>query len=432
MAYDESALIRRLPHGLTDLFLEQAAAKTAVEGVLQETFRRWGYSRIIPPTFEYYDTLAAGASVQLKQEMYRFFDREGNILALRPDMTVPTARVVSGKLYDRTPPLRCYYVGNVFRHIEPQAGWRREFTQAGIELIGAGTPEADAEVVAVAVAALKAMKVADFQVNLGQVSYLQAILSEAGLGNGELRRLEQAIDRRNDIELQRVLAELGITGDAARAIRAVPHLCGDEGVLCEAERLATNPPARQAIEHLARVYELLCLEGVAEHIILDLGEMRGMAYYTGITFHGYAAGLGFPICGGGRYDNLLANFGADLPAVGFALGVERILLVTHPEIDLAPHLVMRSCSHPACRALAAQTRARGSCVEVDVLGRQDEALVAYARAKGAHYVVCCGEGPTYTLTDLRSSEPGCRRVLNRHELEQELALWSSGMQYIPS
>ncbi len=425
MAYGESSLNRRLPHGLTDLYFEQAAAKTALEGILQETFRQWGYNRIIPPTFEYYDTLAAGAGVQQKQEMYRFFDREGNILALRPDMTVPTARVVGSKLYDHLSPLRFYYVGNVFRHVEPQAGWRREFTQAGIELIGAGTPQADAEVVALAIAVLRAVKMVNFQINLGQVSYLQAILGEADLKNGDLRRLEQAIDRRNDIELQRVLADLGIVGDAARAIRAVPHLCGDEGVLHEAGRLSTNAPARQAIERLACVYELLRLEGVAEHIILDLGETRSMAYYTGITFHGYAAGLGFPICSGGRYDGLLANYGADLPAVGFALGVERILLVTSPQVNLAPHWVMSSCAHAGCHELAARARAHGLRIEVDVLGRRDEALLTYARQKGAECVICCDEATAFTVIDLRSSPPARRQGVTRRELEQELVLWNS-------
>jgi ATP phosphoribosyltransferase regulatory subunit len=415
----ENPLSRQLPHGLTDLFYEHAAAKTKLERTLQETFERWGYHRIIPPTFGYYDSLAIGASAQLKEQMYRFFDREGHILALRPDMTVPTARVVGTKLYDQVLPLRFYYVGNVFRYEEPQAGRRREFTQAGIELIGAGTAEADAQVLSVAMAALTAMGIDNFEINLGQVAFLKAILSDIGLTNGDLYLLEQSIGRKNDIELQRTLADLGIEGDAARAIEAIPHLCGDEGVLAEAERLSTNAAARHAIEHLRRVYDLLRLEGLSKHVLLDLGEVRSMAYYTGITFQGYVAGLGFHVCRGGRYDGLIANFGHDMPAVGFALGVERSMLVAHPKVDIAPDLVMASCEHRACYTLAAQARRQGLRVEMDVLGRRGEDLVAYAREREAAHAVYPRDAATFVLTDGKTS-----RELSLRALEEEIASWT--------
>jgi len=415
----ENQLVRQLPYGLADLFFEQAAAKTELERILQATFRQWGYGRIIPPTFQYYETLATQASPQLKEEIYRFFDREGHILALRPDMTVPTARLVGTKLYDQTLPLRFYYVGNVFRYEEPQAGRRREFTQAGIELIGAATPEADAEVVAVAIAALEAMDIGRFQINLGQVAFLAAILGDARLSQGDLGRLERAIERKNDVELQRMLEELGIAGNAACAIRAIPRLCGDQGVLREAQRLATNRAARLAVEHLGRVYHLLCTKGLAEHITLDLGEVRGMGYYTGITFHGYVAGLGSYICGGGRYDGLIAHFGADLPAVGFALGVERSMLVTRLDVDFAPDIVMQACEHQTCGALVAMARSRGLCVEVDVLGRRGKELVAYARGRGARQAIFCRDASTYTVADSHAS-----RRMGLPELQEELASWN--------
>ncbi len=424
MPEDEYALRSQLPHGLTDLFAQEAADKTALEDALQETFRRWGYQRIILPTFEYDDTLATGASAELRRDMYRFFDREGHVLALRPDMTVPTARVVGNKLYDQTLPQRLFYVGNVFRHEEPQAGRRREFTQAGIELIGAGTAEADAEVVAVAIAALRAMGMRGFQVNLGQVAYLQAMLNDTRLQNGQLHQLEQAIDRKNDVELQRVLADLGLCGDVAAAIRALPHLCGDAAVLDEAARLATNVPARAAIELLRTVYDLLRLEGVADLVTLDLGEVRRMAYYTGISFLAYVETLGFSVCSGGRYDGLLRNFGADLPAVGFALGVERCLLVTQPGSAIAPDLVVHGCQNPGCKALANRARSLGLRVRVDVLQRDEPALLAYARAEGARAVLFCRGADTYVLTrDERAGGDRRSRTLTRAAFEEELAQW---------
>jgi ATP phosphoribosyltransferase regulatory subunit len=418
MSNPPPALARRLPYGLNDLFYAQAAGRVALERALEETLSRWGYQRIILPTFEYYETLTTGASPHLREEMYRFFDRDGQALALRPDMTVPTARLVASKLYDQALPLRFYYVGSVFRYEEPQAGRRREFTQAGIELIGAGTPEADAEALALAVETLRALRLANFQLNLGQVAFLRALLHDAGLDHADTTRLELAIDRKNDVALQVALGELGISAAAARAIRAIPHLYGDQGVLAEAARLATSATARVALDHLAAVYALLAAEGVAEHVILDLGEMRSMDYYTGIVFHGYVANLGFPICSGGRYDTLMASFGLDTPAVGFALSVERVMLVAPPQVDIAPHLVMSSCAHAGCRTLAALARSRGLRVEVDVLGRRDEALCAYARARGAHHALSCRDSETFTLADVHS-----QRTVTARQAQEEILQW---------
>jgi ATP phosphoribosyltransferase regulatory subunit len=403
---------------VADLFGEQAAAKTRFERLLQETFERWGYQRIIVPTFEYYDTLATNASPQMQQDMYRFFDREGHEMALRTDMTVPTARVVGTRLYDQPLPLRFYYAGNVFRYKEPQAGQLREFTQAGIELVGADTPEADAEVVAVAVAALKALRIERFQINLGEVAYLRAIVGEVGLANDGLHALEQAISRKNDLEIAQTLADLGIGGGVARAVRAIPHLCGDAAVLDEALSLATNEAAHEAIGRLRRVYELLALEGIAEHIILDLGEVRSMDYYTGVTFHGYVAGLGFHVCSGGRYDGLLAHFGPDMAAVGFALGVERAMLVAPSNVNVAPDLLVAACDHGACRALAARARAQGLRVEMDVLRRDVEELLTYARLRCARRLLLCGA--EFTLIE------GEQRLTLTHEaLEEEMRTWTS-------
>ncbi|MEA3406699.1 MAG: ATP phosphoribosyltransferase regulatory subunit [Chloroflexota bacterium] len=413
-----NSLRSQLPHGLTDLFFEQAALKTDLEDLLREVFQEWGYQRIILPTFEYYDSLATGASAVLKEEMYRFFDREGHTLALRPDMTVPTARVVSTKLYDQPLPLHLYYIGNVFRYEEPQAGRRREFTQAGIELVGADTAEADAEVLAVAIDALRAMNIAQFQINLGQVAFLRGILSQETLSDSDLGRLEQAIQRQNDVELQRTLDELGIENEVARAIRALPRLCGDEGVLEETRTLCTNAASRRAIDRLERVYELLCAEGVGDHVILDLGQVRSMAYYTGITFHGYVEGLGFALCRGGRYDGLIEHFGRAMPAVGFALGVERAMLVTEIPVEVTPDLVIEASDDPACRQLAAMARAKGLRVRMDVLGRHGEALQDYARAIGARRLICCTGNGRYLLI-----EGDVQRELDLQTVEEEIISW---------
>jgi len=227
------------------------------------------------------------------------------------------------------------------------------------------------------------------------------------------------VNRKNDVELCAVLDDLGISGHVADAVVAIPHLYGDARVLDEARRLATNSGAMAAVDRLAAVYERLGWAGMTDAVILDLGEVRSMGYYTGITFHGYASGLGFDICSGGRYDGLVSHFGADLPAVGFALGVERCMLVAQARGDIAPHVVVQGCVDPVAHRLAALARGRGLSVEMDVLGRTGEALIAYARERGARHAIASLPNGAYTLIG-----PEGKRTLSRGDLEKEIATWT--------
>jgi ATP phosphoribosyltransferase regulatory subunit len=416
------ALARQIPVGVADLFYEQAAAKTMLEQRVQALFANWGYARIIPPTFEYYETLSTQANRQLREQLYRFVDRTGQMLALRADMTVPIARIAATKLYDQPRPLRFYYVGNVFRHEETQAGRHREFSQAGVELLGAGTAAADAEIVSLAIETMLALGLADFQINLGHVGYLQGILSQNGLEEAARARVERAVDQRSDMVIADMAADLELTPEVVRAVRAIPHLCGGTEILERARELAPNATAIAAVDRLAEVQRLVQAQKLGEHLILDFGEIRAMGYYTGIAFHGYASGLGFPVCGGGRYDDLVASFGSDMPAVGFALGIERAMLVTKARARAGLDLVVGPGSSPACLDLARRGRRAGLDVQVDVLDRQPSELMDYARAAQARHAVYChvvsaSEGQTYLLLD---DEP---RPLSAEQLEKELALW---------
>jgi ATP phosphoribosyltransferase regulatory subunit len=412
-------LRRQRPHGLNELYDEQAAIKTALEDRLHEVFDRWGYRRIILPTFGYYESLSAGSSPDLQRQMFRFFDREGNIMALRADMTPLTARLVGTRLYDSPLPLRFHYSGSVFRYEKPQAGQRHEFTQMGIELIGASTPEADAEVVALAVASLQALGISDFQINLGQVAYLRAALSDQTLQGQGQEALEQAIGRKNDLEVARILEALGVQGDAELLVKALPHLYGRAEVLDRARQLALNAAARDAVAYLEHVHAILESHGIAEHIMLDLGEVRSMAYYTGIAFRGYVRGLGLHICSGGRYDDLIGRFGPSMPAVGFALGIERAMLVSSTSVQMGPEALFSSGLPAEALALVAHMRAGGLRVEVDVLDRHGEALRAYGEGRCAAHIVDAIACDRYLLC-----EGSARRELDLAELDEEVRLWS--------
>lgn len=374
------SLDKQLPHGVADLFFNDAARKRAAERTLADTFARWGYSEIIPPTFEYYESLAAEAGPQLREEMYRFFDRDGRTLALRADFTIPIARIVGTKLFDRAMPLRFFYVGSAFRYEEPQAGVRREFTQAGIELIGAATADADAEAIALAMTALRAIGLDDFRFTLGNAAYLQATTRDLALNDADDLALRDAIRRKNAPALTRLLDSFDVDPGRKRALAQLPTLWGSADVLDRAE--CVNDDAREAVEHSRAVLARLAQFGLQDFVTLDLAENRGMEYYTGILFEGFVQGLGFAVASGGRYDNLIAHFGHAIPAVGFAIGVERVLMALRSrgaaKASIAPAVIAQECA-----SWVEQARAEGGIVEVDILNRDDDALREYARIRGA-------------------------------------------------
>jgi ATP phosphoribosyltransferase regulatory subunit len=418
------AVRSQIPHGVQDRFLLEAARRRQAEATLREFFVRWGYQEIIPPTIEYDENLAVGAGDDLKRVMYRFFDHDGHTLALRADFTPQLARMAATKLFDQPMPLRCCYVGSVFRQEEPQAGRKREFTQAGIELIGADTAAADAEVVALAIAAMQALMLQGFQINLGQMAFFRAVT--AGLTEAVLATVRQAIDHKNRARLEAAVADLPLAKGGPELLCRLPDLAGGPEILHEARRLSNQLPeaaaATAALDRLAEIYQRLVAYGVADHVILDLGEVRGMDYYTGITFRGVTPGLGWPIISGGRYDGLVAQFGRPMAAVGMGLSIERALLVqTRQGVrspSAAPHLLVHQCEGPSCLALVRALRTEGLVVEVDPLGLDQEDLYEHARQRGASRVLYC-QGGQWLLVD-----EGSKRAMTEAALLQEAKTWN--------
>ncbi len=391
----EGAFKAALPCGVRDLFLEDAAKLSKLMATWRQLFESWAYTEIIPPTYEHYDVLMAGSDADFERRIFRVLDREGNILALRPDITTQVARIVGTKLHNLPLPLRFYYLSNVFRFEEPQAGRQREFYQAGLELIGAPGPEADAEMISIVIEALRQVSLQGFQINLGQMAFFRAIVAELNLSPAQVGELKGAIDRKDEAGLRKSLREWKISDSHATALGELPHLCGGKETLERAASLAPNAGACQAIENLSQVYDLLSAQGLAEHLVIDLGEARGMDYYTGVTIEGFSPGLGFSICNGGRYDDLIGLYGRPLPAVGFGLGVERVLLALEEQgeqkVNLAPHLLVAAGAGSTGRATLQCLRHRGLKVEVDVMGRDEAGLLEYARGRGISWVIVTGD-----------------------------------------
>ena len=400
-----------LPYGVRDLFLEEAAQLSALEETWRRLFESWAYVPVIPPTYELYDVLLVGSGVELEQQVFRVLDREGNILALRSDLTTQVARIVGTKLADQPSPLRFYYQASVYRYEEPQAGREREFRQAGIELIGAAGAEADSEVLIVAIEALRRAGLRRFQINLGHLGVFRALAAAVGLSGNGIEAVRAALNRKDSAGLAEALEEAGVDGAGTGALERLPALCGGPEVLAEAEQLAEHPALKAAVQRLDAIHSALARRGLAEHVLFDLGDTRGMGYYTGIAFEGFAPGLGFPLCGGGRYDELIGRYGRPRPAVGVALLTERVRLALNGACSAAggPDLLAASAVASACWQEIEALRTQGWRIEVDVLGR-DEAALRAEGARGLRVALASAEGRVLVL------DSGAERWLTWAEL----------------
>jgi len=318
--------VPQIPYGTRDFLPKEASRKRAVEGALAYLFDSWGYDEVVTPTMEYLETLAVGAGNDLDQHMFKFFDKNNRILALRPDMTTPMARVAATRLKDCTRPMKLFYLTNVFRYEQAQTGRQCEFYQAGVELMGASEPTADAEVIALSVEAMLKSGLKQFQIGLGQVDFINGIMAQSGLSPEQEQQVKHAMLTRNLVGVDEILVNSGLPQEAQKVLRNIPLLHGKQDMLEKAYGMVANNISHKALDNLAEIYRLLESYGVSHYVNFDLGIIRDLDYYTGMVFEGYTPGLGFPICGGGRYDTMLSSFGMNCGATGFALGIERILL----------------------------------------------------------------------------------------------------------
>jgi ATP phosphoribosyltransferase regulatory subunit len=380
----------QIPEGVRDRLPGEAARMRRLSGKLEDVFASWGYREVVTPGLEYLETVTAGAgSMGRREDLYQLFDRKGRTLALRPDMTTPIARVAATKMAFEPLPLRLSYFAPVYRHRAQKAGNVTEIWQAGIELIGASGSAADGEVVAMACAALTATGLDGFQIGLGHVDFVEGIFAAAGVAADRESELKEALLARDLVTFEKGARE------AAAAPELLIAMANFQGTYEQAvARFAAvgNDRVDRALAELGTILRLLADFGVADQVSLDLGLTRSLDYYTGVVFEGYAPGVGSPVLGGGRYDNLLADFGSRLPATGFALELDRLLIALDRQgrLPAEPGLdAVVEC--PAGReakamAQARELRSRGLRVEVDLLGRSGSELAAYAAARGAKVV----------------------------------------------
>ena len=350
------------PYGTQDFLPTEAATKRAIEQKIFELFASYGYSEVVTPTIEFLETLTTSSGRAIEPHLFKMFDGKNRTLALRHEMTTPIARLAVSRLKDAPLPLKLSYNTNVFRFRTNQPGRQCEFYQAGVELLGVSNAFADAEIIALAAQALSVAGLADFKICLGQVDFAGGLMEN--LPSDVQAQIKSAIERHDMVALNNL--------DIDAALKKIPTLQGGREVLTAAKAIANNERSRRALDNLTEIYRLLEIYGAADKITFDLGLIRDFEYYTGMVFEAYAAGVGYTLAGGGRYDNMLKDFGFDCPATGFALGIERILdarqfqNVAEPAQAKDFYLSYAAGFEDSAIRKAAQLRAAGKVVEVSL------------------------------------------------------------------
>ena len=326
-------MTHRIPPGTRDVLPTEMRELRRLQGELAAVFERYGYGEVSTPTIEYDEVLARGDE-RGAPAAYRFFDADGELLAMRTDMTIPIARLVATRLGGDEPPFRLSYCANAYRAVRPQRGQLREFAQAGIELVGADAPDGTAEVIEVLSAALDAVGLTRAVIGLGDADLYRQLLAELEVAEDRREQTLELLAAHDLVGLEREVEALGVPPTARETLLRLPNMRGGPEVLEQAHELG-GAAVERATRRLAATFEALAERGVAARINLDLGLLRDLGYYTGAIVEVYDPALGHVLGGGGRYDELMGRFGRPLPAAGFALYLERVHIAQAEEERLA-------------------------------------------------------------------------------------------------
>lgn len=313
------------PEGVRDIYGKEYAGKLHVENRLKESIRLYGYEDIQTPTFEFFDVFSREIGTTPSRELYKFFDKEGNTLVLRPDFTPSIARCAAKYFCEERIPLRFSYQGNAFTNTSNLQGKLKEVTQMGVELINDPSVEADAEMISLVIQALQNTGLSRFQVTIGDVEYFKGLCEEACLDEETELDLRALISGKNYFAAQELMQERGVDARCQEKLLKAADIFSDMYSLSEVRETVSNHRSRKAVERLEKLYSLLELYGVREYVSFDLGMLSKYRYYTGVIFKAYTYGVGEAVVKGGRYDRLLGQFGKDAPAVGFVMVVDSIL-----------------------------------------------------------------------------------------------------------
>ena len=319
------------PEGVRDIYGLENTRKLKVEELLKKQFTSFGYQAIQTPTFEFFDVFSREIGTTKSNELYKFFDKEGNTLVLRPDFTPSMARCAAKYFMEEDIPVRFTYTGNTFTNTSNLQGKYKEVTQTGVEYIGDNSVEADAELIILAMKALLASGLKEFQISIGEIEFFKGICEEAGLDKETELEVREQISMKNYFGVEEILTNKNIAKDKIEVFLKVTELFGSYDSLEEAEKLVTNERSLKACKRLHTLYDLLTKAGAEKYVSFDLGMVSKYNYYTGIIFKAYTYGVGDAVLTGGRYDDLLSYFGKNAPAIGFMIVVDDLMIALNSQ-----------------------------------------------------------------------------------------------------
>lgn len=377
------------PEGVRDIIFNECEEKKELETRISGVFKVYGYKNVQTPTYEYYEVYSEERGNIDSTKMYKFLDKEGNILVLRPDITPAIARIIATELGNDNDIIRICYLSNTYRYYDSYQGKLREATQAGVELVGEESPETDAEVISLAVYSLLSTGLKEFKVDIGQVQFFKGLLEEANLDESTGEKLRRLMEEKNYIAVEELLEKHTIEKSVKQLILDMPKMFGKVEILRKTRKITKNKKSLAALDRLLLVYDILCDYGIEQYINFDLGMVNRLNYYTGIIFRGYSYGSGISILDGGRYDSLVSQFGKDKDAVGFGIvinEVQKILKKTECliKISLTETVVLyNEDSREIALKIVNKFRTEGMIVEIGMLNKDIQSNIEYAKKKGA-------------------------------------------------
>lgn len=359
------------PEGVRDIYNEECEKKIFLQSELQDVLKGYGYHPIQTPTFEFFDIFGKEIGTTPSNELYKFFDREGNTLVLRPDMTPSVARAAAKYFMDEDMPIRLCYMGNTFINNSSYQGRLKENTQLGAELIGDGSVDADAEVLSMVVDCLLKSGLSEFQISVGHADFFRGLLEAAGTDEEEEQELKSLISNKNFFGVE----EFAETLKLDPGLTELFHMLGNPNVrkddLRKAGELAASyPRILAAVRNLIELQKILEIYGLNKYVSFELGIISSYQYYTGIIFSGYTFGSGQPIVKGGRYDRLLTYYGKDSASIGFAIVVDQLMAaLSRQKIDVTTYakseLIVYDSNHRIEAILTAkEKRSQGKITEL--------------------------------------------------------------------
>lgn len=378
------------PEGTKDFLFAECAAMDDVCGRIEQVFTARGFKRVITPGIEFYDVFSLPCSGIAQEDMFKTTDNKGRLMVVRPDSTLPIARMVSTRLQNNLMPVRLYYKQAVYRNHPTLTGRRNEMMQMGVELLGVQGIRPDLEIITTAVQTMKAVAT-DFRIELGHAEVFDALSAELAIDDSFKEKIRLSIEGKNYSALNNLLDKLAPCR-AVSAIKSLPSLFGGEEVFEKAQTICAGTKAADALDYLHRIYQSLLTLGLGDKLIIDLGLVQRNDYYTGMVFTGYINGIGDAVLSGGRYDALLSEFDMPMGAAGFAIDTDAVTLKTLADANVSyadnPDVLVFAADGCEMQAIAKveQLCGEGKKAQFSVLPTLEETQ-AFAAQRGIQEVI---------------------------------------------